>query len=127
MNNEWVKKELVEKGAMADSTVIEEWQDAPEEGRTPDDWPYPRKHVKYVLTGPLARAIRAKLGIPWSADAISQQVYIIETTVSDGYSEYTQEESQFIVIKAGGRSFMFGEDYGNRTSAFNSLMEWLDK
>jgi transcriptional regulator with XRE-family HTH domain len=69
------------------STIIHEWQDAPEPGRGADEWPYPTSYTKSMITGELADRIRERMGVDASAP-----VFITEKCVSGGYSEYTQDD-----------------------------------
>lgn len=85
----------------------------------PDTWPYPDEMKESLVTGELANRVRVALGV--SAD---EDVFLTETKVSSGYSEYTQENFTYIKVVAGGQSQTFDDSYANN---FATMMKWLDE
>lgn len=73
------------------------------ETRTKDDgdweeWPYPTVEIESVITGDLRAAILRKLGFGYDG----HEVRLIETDVSSGYSEFTQEDDCSIAVTVDG-------------------------
>lgn len=101
-------------------TQIAAWEDPPEEGRSADDWPYPDRHVKFLVGGELAERIVKRLG-----EADGTPVFLIETTESGGYSEYTQEDEVRFKISCGAQTASF-DDYSLRVEWGTSLVGRLD-
>lgn len=102
------------------STVIHEWSDAPEDGRDADDWPYPNHYIKSLITGELADRIRARLGQPDETP-----VFITETHISGGYSEYTQENDYEHTINCGAEVVELAAGWDS--NGLNKLIKWLDQ
>lgn len=101
------------------STVIHEWEDAPEEGRNPEEWPYPTRHIKSLITGDLADKIRERLGVEHHVPVI-----IEEEVISGGYSEYTQENDYYHTITVGEHTVeLSGAGWDN---GLTKLINWLD-
>lgn len=102
------------------STLMHEWSDQPEPGRSADDWPYPTRYSKSLITGDLADAIRARLGVEAHVPVI-----ITEEVVSGGYSEYTQENDYNHTLTVGEHTV---ELRGSWTwNAITALTNWLDE
>jgi hypothetical protein len=101
------------------STLIHEWEDAPEPGRSSEDWPYPNRYAKSLITGDLADKIRERLELDSHVP-----VFITERVESGGYSEYTQESDYYHTITAGGYTVELGWSYSR--NGINALTEWLD-
>lgn len=107
------------------ATLIREWEDEPEEGRTADDWPFPTSYRKFAIDGDLADRIRARLGEPEGTP-----VYLTERTESGGWSEWTQEDELYFTIECGSNTVSFDEysprvGYGATTVA--RLSAWLNE
>jgi hypothetical protein len=103
------------------STIIHEWEDAPEDGSTAEEWPYPTRYSKSLITGELADRIRERLG----QNAGKPPVFITEQVVSGGYSEYTQENDYYHTINVGSETVEIGPEWhGN---GIRALTDWLDK
>jgi hypothetical protein len=102
------------------STIIHEWQDAPEPGGDADEWPYPTSYTKSLITGELADRIRERLGVDAPAP-----VFLTEKCVSGGYSEYTQENDYYHTIETGGHTVEM--EAGWSWNPITSLINWLDK
>lgn len=102
------------------SVAIHEWSDPPEDGRDADEWPYPTRYQKSLVEGGLADAIRARLGRP-----ASEPVFLTETVVSGGYSEYTQENDFYHTITVGDEVIEVQEG-GWEDDGINALIRWLD-
>jgi len=101
------------------STVIHEWEDAPKPGCEADEWPYPTRYAKSLITGDLADKIRERLGLDSHVP-----VFITEKVVSGGYSEYTQENDYSHTVTAGEHAVELGYTWdGNGVTA---LTDWLD-
>lgn len=102
------------------STLIHEWEDAPEGGRDPEEWPYPTRYSKSLITGDLADKIRDRLGAEQHVP-----VMITEKVESGGYSEYTQENDYYNTVTVGEHSVDLGSAWtGNGIMA---LTDWLDR
>lgn len=102
------------------SVEVDRWEDEPEFGRSADEWPYPTRYVKSLIEGELADRIRERLGLE---DDVP--VYITETVISGGWSEYTQETDYTHVVEAGWHEIELGYSYwGN---GLGSLLKWLDE
>lgn len=102
------------------STVVARWEDAPVFGRSASEWPYPTRYIKSLITGDLADAVRARLGLEEHVP-----VLITETAVSGGYSEYTQETDYTHVVEVGEYRIELGYSYwGN---GLEELLKWLDE
>lgn len=99
--------------------TVEEWTEDIEEGRDPDEWPYPTTYTRSLAQGELAERIRRALG---AADDLP--VYVVEEVISTGYSEYTQEDEYNLTITAGDAEHKI--DYG-WTGGLQALLRWLDK
>lgn len=97
--------------------VIRQWEDEPESGRDPDEWPYPTKHVLSLAQGELAERIRRALKVTTGAP-----VYVEEEVISGGYSEFTQEEDHYLTVRVDGESTSFPTWNG----PFTDLLRWLD-
>ena len=93
-------------------TLVEEWAD---EGEW--EWPYPNQYKKSLIEGTLADLIRAKFGV----DA---PVYITETEISGGWSEYTQETDFEFTVECGDESHEFSDILGY-DNGLKGLLEWL--
>lgn len=106
--------------APTNSTKLMEWTDAPEPGRSADDWPYPTTHVKYIITGELADRVRAKLGMDPEVP-----VLMTEDQESGGYSEYTQETDYSHTIDCGQHTIQLGSATWSR-NGLEHLLDWLD-
>lgn len=102
------------------STLIQEWQDEPAEGRSEDDWPYPTTYKKFLIGGDLAERVCKRLGV----DA-GTPVFITEQVESGGYSEWTQEDETRFSIDCGNYTMWFDE-YRPRVSYGTSLIGRLD-
>lgn len=102
------------------STVVHEWEDAPADGRDPEEWPYPTRHIKSIITGDLADKIRARLDLEGHAP-----VFITETVTSGGYSEYTQENDYDHTITVGEHTVVLGSSWGS--NGITKLTDWLDR
>lgn len=101
------------------SFVIDQWEDDPDFGRSASDWPYPTRYIQSLITGDLADAVRARLGLDSHVP-----VYIVETVISGGWSEYTQQNDYSSIVEAGGHTVDLGATYyGN---GLESLLSWLD-
>ena len=98
--------------------VIDTWSDEPEDGRTAEDWPYPTCYTRSIAQGELADRIRRALNV---ADDIP--VYVVEEYVSDGYSEYTQEDYCYMKITAGNEKHVID---GSWEGGLPALLDWLD-
>lgn len=103
------------------STLIREWDDDPEEGRSEDDWPYPDHHCEYLIEGNLADLIRERAGK--TGDVIFEELY-----VSGGWSEWTQENDYSVTIRVGDfkREFSGTAEFGGYDSAIPAIQEWLE-
>ena len=102
------------------SVVVDDWEDEPLFGRSADEWPYPTRYVKSLITGDLADKIRERLGLEEGVP-----VHIVEKVISGGYSEYTQETGYEHTVEAGGYEIELGYSYwGN---GLESLLKWLDE
>jgi len=101
------------------STTIHEWSDAPEDGRDPEEWPYPTRYSKSLITGDLADKIRERLGVESHVP-----VMITEEVVSGGYSEYTQENDYNHTITVGEHTLELQGSYSD--NGLNKLINWLD-
>jgi hypothetical protein len=62
-----------------------------------DDWPYPTVTIESVVSGELRARILTVLG--YADDG--REVRLIESQVSGGYSEYTQEDECSIEVRIG--------------------------
>lgn len=82
-----------------------------------EDWPYPILTIESVVSGGLRAIILARLNAPDTAE-----VRLIETCVSGGYSEFTQEDDYGIEVLADGAS-AWKHEYG--TSAESSMARFL--
>ena len=102
------------------ATKIVEWEDAPEPGRTADDWPYPTTHKKFLIGGDLAARVCKRLG----ADE-GTPVFITEKVESGGYSEFTQEDETKFIVECGVHTMWFDE-YRPRVDWGTSLVGRLD-
>jgi len=102
------------------STLIHEWEDAPEDGRDPEDWPYPTRYSKSLITGDLADLIRARLGVEQHVP-----VMLTEEVVSGGYSEYTQENDYNHTLNVGEHTVELSA--GWTSNGITALTDWLDK
>ena len=102
------------------STIIHEWQDAPEPGQDAYEWPYPNSYTKSLITGDLAGKIRERLGLESHVP-----VMITEKVVSGGYSEYTQENDYYHTITAGNETVELGSTWSS--NGITALTDWLDK
>ena len=101
------------------STLLHEWSDQPAPGRSADDWPYPNRYSKSLITGDLADLIRKRLGQPDHAP-----VMLTEKVESGGYSEYTQENDYHHTITVGPETVQLGSSWtGN---GITTLTDWLD-
>jgi hypothetical protein len=116
----YLKSTLAVNTIKTESRLVEEWDDEPEEGRSKEDWPYPNHYQKTKIEGPLANAIRKKAEMMWS-----DEVFITEVIVSGGWSDYTQEETMYLKIQVGNRSFQLGDE--DTDTNLGALLEWLDK
>lgn len=102
------------------ATLVQEWQDPPEEGRTIHDWPYPTIYKKFLIGGDLAERVCSRLG----ADE-GTPVFITEQVESGGYSEWTQDDETKFVIDCGPYTMWFDE-YRPRVEYGMSLVGRLD-
>jgi hypothetical protein len=107
------------------ATPIRTWTDAPEPGRSANDWPYPTEHAQFLITGDLAERVKAALGEPPEA-----AVFLTEDRVSGGYSEYTQETDYFFELQVGSRRVTF-DGYspyaGYGATGVARLSAWLEE
>lgn len=78
------------------TTLSRQWSDPPERGRSEDDFPYPNQYNEFRVEGDLAERVRARVGAGSTAP-----VYITETVVSGGYSEWTQENDHYFKVECG--------------------------
>lgn len=99
-------------------TLIDEWW-----GPDYNDgqWPYPDRYTKSSIEGTLAERIRAKLGADWEAP-----VFITETEISGGYSEYTQENTFDFVLECAGITKEF-DDGNGWDNGLSLLLKWLEE
>lgn len=81
----------------------------------PDEWPYPTITVESEIMGDLREKIFAKTGL-------RGRVTLIESEVSGGYSEYTQETDYGIEVFIDG-VHVWSDDY-NGQSAF---LRWVSE
>lgn len=103
-----------------DISEIANWEEAVEEGRDPDEWPYPDQFTRSIVDGELAQRVRRIFAAPEN-----ESVSIISKTISGGYSEYTQENDYEFTIECGTNSIEFyPRDYD---STLNQLLNWLKK
>jgi hypothetical protein len=102
------------------SFIVHTWTEAPEAGRSADEWPYPTTYTKSLITGQLAQDIRVKLMKP-----DEMPVFIIEEQISGGYSEYTQETDYSHVLEVNGERINLGDSY-DYDNGLNSLLKWLE-
>lgn len=102
------------------STLIHEWEDAPEDGRDADEWPYPTRYYKSLITGDLADLIRKRLGVEPHVP-----VMLTEKVESGGYSEYTQENDYEHTLTVGGHTINL--HVGWTGNGLTALTDWLDK
>jgi len=102
------------------STLMHEWSDQPEPGRDADDWPYPNRYSKSLITGDLADAIRTRLNVESHVPVI-----ITEEVVSGGYSEYTQENDYNHTITVGEHTVELESSW--TWNAITALTRWLDE
>ena len=79
-----------------------------------DEWPYPTVEIESVISGELRARILAKLG--HTDDGC--EVRLIETNVSGGWSEFTQEDECSIEVKIGS-----GVAWRDETFSTESAME----
>jgi hypothetical protein len=93
-----------------------EWEDPDEND---GQWPYPSTYEQRELTGPLADAVRRRLGVPSTTP-----VLITEAVHNGGYSEYTQENDYVMTIDCGGVRKEF--DQWSAEDNFAALLKWLD-
>lgn len=107
--------------AQTNSTKLMEWADPPEPGRSADDWPYPTRHIKSIISGELADRVRARLGQPSDTPVI-----LTEDIESSGYSEYTQETDYQHTIDCGDHTIQLGYSYGWGHNGLEELLTWLD-
>jgi hypothetical protein len=97
-----------------------EWTDPPAPGRSADEWPYPTRHSKSIITGDLADRVRTRLNLPAEVP-----VFLDEERISGGWSEYTQETDYNHTITCGQHTIQLRPDYwGN---GLDSLLKWLDE
>ena len=83
-----------------------------------EEWPYPTVTIESVVSGELRSRIFAVLG---RADD-GAEVRLVETKVSAGYSEYTQEDECEIEVKIGTET-AWKDDYNySSESAIASFM-----
>lgn len=105
------------------STVVAQWEDAPENGRSANEWPYPTRYQRCLITGDLADAVRERLGLEEHVP-----VMIVETVVSGGWSEYTQENDYYHLVEAGGFEInLGGGGSGWGQNGVDELLKWLDE
>lgn len=76
------------------------------------EWPFPTLEIESVITGELRSRILAKLG---RSDETAEML-LIETNVSSGYSEYTQEDECSIRVRIG-EDTAWQADYEHSTDA----------
>jgi len=129
---------VIEEAVKTESVAVEEWQDPPEEGKTVDDWPYPKKYRKCKIEGALANAVYKKLGITWRDRTLESQfqngvsedfhnVYLTEVEVSGGWSDYTQEDGNYLLLECAGRTFQWGQDNDSTEPIWRMFFDWLEK
>jgi hypothetical protein len=102
------------------STILIEWEDAPEVGRLASDWPYPTQYTKSLITGDLADRVRTRLGLTPEVP-----VLLTEERISGGYSEYTQETDYNHTITCGQHTIQLRSGY--ERNGLTSLLNWLDE
>ena len=87
------------------------------ETRTKDDgdwgeWPFPTVEIESVISGDLRSRILAKLG----REDDGCEVRLVETAVSAGYSEFTQEDECSIEVKIGS-DVAWSDEYAYSTES----------
>jgi hypothetical protein len=107
-------------------THFKRWDD----GRRPSDYrtfPYPDEHSSSLAEGELAGRIRVAFG--HKADDFIDAV-IVETKQYGGYSEWTQDNMEFITLECGNDSKDFrGLEFtdNGELGPFGQMLAWLDE
>jgi hypothetical protein len=84
----------------------------------PDKWPYPTITIESEISGELRDRIIARTGL-------TGRVTLLESEISGGYSEYTQETDYEIEVLIDGHH-VWNDDYQWSTeSAFGAFMTWV--
>lgn len=109
---------------------VNTWQDVryDHNGNKNLSWPYPDKFERSEATGELAERIRTALAAGVEAITVELEyapVYLIERTVSSGYSEYTQENMTYLRVVCGEHEHEIDPEWGG--SIISELLKWLDE
>lgn len=86
-----------------------------------DEWPYPTLTIESVISGDLRTRALSKLGRP-DHDG---EVLLIESHVSAGWSEYTQEDDYSIEVSINGESAWKDEYNYSTESAMAQFLKWI--
>ena len=94
------------------------------ETRTKEDgdwgeWPYPTLEIESVVSGELRARILTKLG----KETDGGEVRLIETNVSAGYSEYTQEDECSAEVRIGSETVWKAEYEHSIGAAMTSFLK----
>lgn len=86
-----------------------------------EDWPYPTVTIESEVSGELRAGILAKLG------RSKGDVCLVESEVSGGWSEWTQETDYEISVEIDGEK-VWGDEYSpSKESALAAFLEWVGK
>jgi len=83
-----------------------------------EDWPYPTETIESRVTGELRESILRHLN---RADD-GAEVLLIESKVSSGYSEYTQEDECEIEVKIAGKVAWGDDNWGSSEGAMAAFL-----
>jgi hypothetical protein len=87
-----------------------------------EEWPYLTVTIKSEVTGELRGKIIAKAG----GEPTPGRVTLIETKVSAGYSEYTQEDECSIEVRIDGASVWKDEQNFSSDRGMAAFLRWVE-
>lgn len=83
-----------------------------------EEWPYPDFEVESVVSGELRRRILASL----EREEDGCEVRLIESEISGGWSEFTQEDDHSIELRIGEAVVWESKDEASQESAMASFL-----
>lgn len=91
-----------------------------EDGEPWDEWPYPTITITSLISGELRSRVLMKIG------ADDGRITIVETEVSGGYSEYTQETDYGIELFHNDNSVWKAEYTSGGDTAMAAFLRWVE-